>query len=96
MGKSEKSYTIEDLRRLLQDFDVEWTKKDSKAGLIARIRRWVEMNPSITNKDRIKILAGKLDRQPLRYQELDADGELKTSSYPRQFDQIIKSAVHEA
>jgi hypothetical protein len=96
MGKMGKSYKVEELHRLLQEFGVIWCKSDRKEDLIRKLARYVETRGPFTTKDRVKILSCPLDVQPIRYQVLDENGSFKHHAYPPQLYELLDNAAEKA
>lgn len=95
MGKLGKNYTNEHLQRLLQEFDVVFTKRDKKADLVAKLEKYVSDHMDLTKEDREEILGRPLDIQHIRWQVMDEDGKYNIRSYPPDLSDLLKqSAVY--
>lgn len=93
LGKTVVRYTCADLRRLLQEWFVQWTGSDDKIDLARRVHKYVRKHPKIDTKERIRILKKRLDKQPFRYQVYNEDGELEMHSYHLKLQDMFDRAT---
>jgi len=85
MGRSLHSWTKEKLHRVMQAYDISWTKKMKKQDLAVILGQYANKH-NLSNLDRENVLSGEVDENtPYRYQELDIEGKPKPSAFPRGF-----------
>jgi hypothetical protein len=94
MGKLGRTYTIEQLHRLLQEFGITWAKYNKKPELIVMLYEYCQKHPELTERERIKILNKRLDIQPFRYQVFnEKTGLIENHAYPRDMPEFVASFV---
>lgn len=95
IGKRATSFTVEECQRILQEYNVEYTKRDRKIDLLVKLAKCATDN-NVTQRKRLDIMQYPLGRQHIRWQHLDDDGMPRQSSYPTGTIEMVQHAIEGA